>query len=54
MNNNINKEDIINSIEKCYKSNESENIKGYINEKNIEEDNTKVSVIVQEMIDGDI
>lgn len=51
---NINKEDIINSIEKCYKSNESENIKGYINEKNIEEDNTKVSVIVQEMIDGDI
>ena len=51
---NINKEEIIRSIEKCYDSNESENIKGYINEKNIIDDNTKVSVIVQEMIDGDI
>ena len=36
------------------KNNRSENIKGYINEKNIVDDNTKVSVIVQEMIDGDI
>lgn len=51
---NINKEEIIKSIEKCYDSNKSENIKGYINEKNIVDDNTKVSVIVQEMIDGDI
>jgi len=51
---NINKEEIIKSVEKCYDSNKSENIKGYINEKNIVDDNTKVSVIVQEMIDGDI
>ena len=51
---NINKEGIIKSIEKCYESNRSENIKGYINEKNIIDENTKVSVIVQEMIDGDI
>ena len=51
---NINKEAIIRSIEKCYNSNKSENIKGYINEKNIVDENTKVSVIVQEMIDGDI
>ena len=51
---NINKEEIISSIEKCYNSNKSENIKGYINEKNIEEDNTKVSVIIQEMINGNI
>ena len=48
---NIDKEEIIKSVEKCYRS---ENIKGYINEKNIVDDNTKVSVIVQEMIDGDI
>ena len=40
---NIDKEEIIKSVEK-----------GYINEKNIVDDNTKVSVIVQEMIDGDI
>ena len=51
---NINKEEIIKSIERCYESNKSENIKGYINEKNIVDENTKVSVIVQEMIDGDI
>lgn len=51
---NIDKEEIIKSVEKCYESNRSENIKGYINEKNIVDDNTKVSVIVQEMIDGDI
>lgn len=51
---NINKEEIIKSIEKCYASNKSENIKGYINEKKIIDENTKVSVIVQEMIDGDI
>lgn len=50
---NINKEEIINSIKKCYESNKSENIKEYINEKNISTDNTKVSVIVQEMIAGE-
>ena len=51
---NINKEEIINRIEKCYNSNQSGNIKGYINEKQIEEEDTKVSVIVQEMISSDI
>lgn len=51
---NINKEEIIKSIEKCYDSNKSENIKGYINEKNIVNENAKVSVIVQKMIYGDI
>ena len=51
---NIDKEEIIKSVEKCYESNRSENIKGYINEKDIVDDDTKVSVIVQEMIDGDI
>lgn len=51
---NINKEEIIKSIEKCYESNKSENIKGYINEKNIVNVNAKVSVIVQKMIYGDI
>lgn len=50
----INKEEIIKSIEKCYDSNKSENIKGYINEKNIVNENAKVSVIVQKMIYGDI
>lgn len=51
---NINKEEIIKSIEKCYDSNKSENIKGYINEKNIVNEDAKVSVIVQKMIYGDI
>lgn len=51
---NINKEEINKSIEKCYDSNKSENIKGYINEKNIVNEDAKVSVIVQKMIYGDI
>ena len=32
---NIDKEEIIKSVEKCYESNRSENIKGYINEKDL-------------------
>jgi phosphoenolpyruvate synthase/pyruvate phosphate dikinase len=51
---NVDRCNLIDSIKKCFKSNEADNIKGYIEEKNIINDNTNVSVIVQEMIDGEI
>ena len=50
---NIKKEDVIKYINKCFKSKESANIKEYIEEKNIENENTKVSAIIQDMINGD-
>lgn len=51
---NVDRCDLIDSIKKCFKSNEADNIMEYIEEKNIINDNTNVSVIVQEMIDGEI
>ena len=44
------KEEIIKSVEKCYESNRSENIKGYIN-KEIEKINIKDRVIITGFVD---
>lgn len=51
---NVSKSNLINSIKRCFNSNKADNIQGYIAERNIRKDNTKVSVIIQKMIEGNI
>lgn len=51
---NVDKTHLIESVYKCFKSSNEINVKQYAIEKNVPENQMKVAVIVQEMIDGDI
>lgn len=51
---NVDKTNLIESIDKCFKSSNEINVKEYAIEKNVPENQMKVAVIVQEMINGDI
>lgn len=51
---NVNKNILIQSIYKCFNSSSNFHIKKYAEEKQVPKNRMKLSVIVQEMIDGDI
>lgn len=51
---NVDKSNLITSINRCFKSSKNFNVGIYAKEKNILKNNTNISVIVQEMINGDI
>lgn len=51
---NVNKYKLMKSIYKCFTSCNNENVAQYAQEKHVEKNNTKVAVIVQQMILGDI
>lgn len=50
---NVKRDELLKNIIKCYESNKASNIQEYMEEKNILNENTKVAVIVQQMINGD-
>ena len=51
---NVNSKDLIKSVNLCYNSNICRNVKEYASERTVDNKDTRVSVIVQEMINGDI
>lgn len=50
----VKKEGLIDAVKKCFDSNKNESAVFYAKENNIEEENTKVSVVVQTMINSEI
>lgn len=50
----VKKENLIESVEKCFLSNQNESAMFYAQENNIAKENTKVSVVIQKMIDSEI
>ena len=50
----VKKEGLIDAIKKCFESNQNESAVFYAEENNIAKENTKVSVVVQTMIDSEI
>ena len=50
----VKKDNLIEAVQKCFWSNQNESAIFYAQENNIEKENTKVSVVVQTMIDSEI
>ena len=50
----VKQENLIDAVEKCFLSNQNESAVFYAQENNIARENTKVSVVVQKMIDSEI
>lgn len=51
---NVDRNSLMESVKKCFESSNENNVKQYAIKKNVPEDKTKVAVIIQDMINGEI